>query len=357
MEKGRNSVLIEQVLKALITVASRRESKLFAVMVINSLIKLLSQSYTFLKYIKISVKEGEYIGDQEITIKVPPEIVDLIQPTRIGEVIESIIRLVIIDMKAKAGLYFIREMKENIGRQNLRELRRIGVNLGRIQLEQYCIYARKKEDNNISISDISTEHLKFNNEKDPNDLIGEKIFGFNWEMISSWSYDVESGTYILYDHNQKEFERFNLEKIVNKLTKLIEIDSQDFDVQADSEEKHRLKKTVQESPTKTSQQIEDTMINSVSVKQEAEVKITKKEYQLLELLYEEDIDDKEAIDLLELSMNDLIIMVNNLIRLELMTQSANDEVEISPKGIKLLMNLYSQKKKMLVKYINLVEHP
>lgn len=342
MNKIAKSEIVRHVLQALLTVAGRRESELFAVMAINSLLQMISTTYDFMKCVTIKVQEGVFVGRQKIIINVSSEIFELVPPSQLSEGIESLIRLVVLDMNAKAGLYFLKEFKEKLGSLYLSELRKLGVNLGGIQLEQHCLLARSKREDSSSNCTRSTICLDPFQDEKRKKCSDADLFGFNWRDVTTWEYDEDKREYILYDKDDNEIITCDLDTLVNKLTKLIENDSEEVDDTAVIDEsKHSLKTTVDhvyDSPS--SQEIERDAQNS-SDERSVAIEVTKKEYQFLEMLYEQDLDATQATELLQVSMNDLEYMVKRLLKFGLMKYVSEDEVELSQKGIDYLISLYS----------------
>lgn len=330
MQKQRNSALIQRVLESLFEVTGRRESEVFAAMAMDSIIQTMQQKYDFLKYVKIRIEEGLMIGSQDVTLDINQDIVDTVEPKKVGEAIESIIRIVLMDLGAKAGLFFINEFKKKLGNEYLPELRKIGVNLGNMQLEQRYLYARmeKGQPTMSSPSEKATQREKYEqNQEDP-----VSIFGYEWENVKEYKFDTENMTYTLFDKNGNKLDSLSLDSIVNKLSRIIEIESEGYDASSTKDDQHKIKNL---------EGIEENIEKNVSQNKEDEnINITKKEYQFLEMLFEQDMDADTATQLLEISKNDLQYMVKRLLKFKILKQSSQDVVELSEFGINYMMSLY-----------------
>ena len=134
MDNWKNSVVLESVLKALHTVASRRTSIRMADETIGSSIKTLENKYDFLKYVNTGGTKS--ISQGGFAVSVSPEI-NTVSPERIGKALEALIRVVYNDVGNEAGLYFITELKEHSGEQITRMINTLDVDLDQVQLEQH----------------------------------------------------------------------------------------------------------------------------------------------------------------------------------------------------------------------------
>ncbi|MCX6666576.1 MAG: hypothetical protein NT038_11060 [Euryarchaeota archaeon] len=335
MDEIKNSDIIRQILKALYAVASRRESQLFAAMAMDSIIQTLREEYTFLKYVTVQIKEGVMFDSHDVVIDVSSDIVDNIEPPVVGEVIESLIRVVLLDLGAKGGLFFINEFKKQIGPDYMPELRRLGVNLGNMQLEQRYLYARMEKDKPAIYTPSTATERREETEKKKTDP--ESIFGYEMGNVTSWEYNKETMSYDLYDKDGKTVDQLDLDTIVKKLTKVIESDSEGFDASSTKEDQHKIHGEIgifDESTTASSE------VEKSENKSKQKIDITKKEYQFLEMLFEQDLELERAIELLKVSVDDLKYMVKRLLGFNILKYVSNDEVELTEFGINYMMSLY-----------------
>jgi hypothetical protein len=293
MSEINNSDLIRATLKALFTTAARRTTQNFAVAVIDSILRTLMEKYDFLKYVLIypDYGSGEFI-------EINPEI-NKIHPARIGKVIEAIVQIVCLDLKEKAGHYFIKEVKINSGDEIISKLRDCGVDLDLLMLQQQYLYRRQNKENQKNVHDDGKII-------DKQSLDNISLLGYSEETISSWQYDSNNKVCIIYDKDGKELDRLNLDTIirgyVGTLTKEGNV------IFSDDEKKEKGKKIV----------------------------ISKKEFELLKILYARDVDIKTATDILKVSEKELNYMVHKLLTLEMLHYSSTDEVALTETGINQL---------------------
>ena len=97
MGKYTNSYVLREILLSLYHVAGRRTTKGFALKVIGSIVKTLTQKFEFLKYIDIN--ETNDLSESDL-IKISQDI-DHIHPDEIGRAIEAIVRVVYMDIIGK----------------------------------------------------------------------------------------------------------------------------------------------------------------------------------------------------------------------------------------------------------------
>jgi len=333
----KNSDVIREALKALFAVAGRRESQLFAVMAMDSIIKMLAEQYGFLKQVTIKVKEGVFIGSEEVIIDVPTGSINTIEQEVVGEFLESLIRIILMDLKAKAGLFFISEFKKKIGPEYVSELYKRGVNLGNMQIEQRYLYARLEKEKPILSAPSTHAERREEMEKKQGDAVS--LFGYEMGKVSSWTYNADAMVYTLRDKDGRELDKLDLDTIVNKLTQLIEFDSADFDASSTKDDQHRVRGDLGEIEKPS---IPESKMDSGEPLKTADkkIEITKKEYQFLEMLFERDLDIKQVVVLLEVSMNDLQYMVKRLLKFEILKYVSDDEVQLTEFGINYMMSLY-----------------
>jgi len=285
MEKWKNSVLIESILKALYTVASRRTSNRMAEETIGSSIKTLENKYEFLKYINTAKKDTSQTG---FAINVSPEI-DKVDRSRVGKAIESLLRVVYNDIGNEAGLYFISELKENTGDQITKMFSDMDVDLDQVQLEQHYAYRRRERKEDIG-KRARTGEL---GGKKPDNLLG-----YTWSNVSSWRHDPGSKYCTLYDKEGHVVDRLNLDQIiqnyVEKLSGYVDVDPNEI---------------------------------------ERESALYEKEYKLLKLMLERDMDAETAMHMLNVSKEELNNMIKKLSEMEMLQFVSFDTIEITETGI------------------------
>ena len=195
-----NTDVLKGVLQALYTVTSRRTTQSFAVAVIGTITKTLEEKYEFLKHVRISsLDDSEDIIDIDSAIDSVPSIM-------VGNAVKAIVQVVYMDLKKNAGLYFITELRRNAGVDVTSALRDVGIDLELLQLQQHYLYRqprRIKAKSSAAGRDVyKTQHEE------------KSLLNFSWENVSSWKYDVDSRSCIVYGKEGNVLDHLNLDEIV-----------------------------------------------------------------------------------------------------------------------------------------------
>ena len=296
MENWKNSVLLESVLKALFTVSSRRTSERTATEAIGSSIKTLENKYEFLKYINMGEKSLTRNG---FGLNIAPEI-EKVNKERVGKAIEALIRVVYNDFPDDTGLYFITELKKHTGENITTMIRDVDVDLDQIQLEQH--YAFRRRERKKEIEEMARTG-KLSSKKP------ENILGYTWSNISHWRHEKGSKYCTLYDKEGRVIDRLNLDHIiknyVEKLSGYVDIDPEEV---------------------------------------ERETAIYEKEYKLLKLMLERDMDAETEEHMLGVSKQELNQMIQKLSEMEMLQYVTFDTIEITETGIGYISRKEEDKK-------------
>jgi len=126
-----NSEIIKKILFSLISVARSKTSKDYAWGIVKNLLIDMGKDYDFLQYIQID--ELNNIGDTIDDISVLYDF-DLVEATKIGDVIQKIINLFKKRLGKKAGYFFLSEFKEVLGARYYSLIKKMGVDLRLIDL-------------------------------------------------------------------------------------------------------------------------------------------------------------------------------------------------------------------------------
>lgn len=292
-----NSIMVKELTKALFSVVGRRTSVKSADATIGSLIKTLEGKFHFLKSIEICEHNP---ADEGFEVRVSNDI-DRIPHELIGKAIESMIRVIYGDLDEKAGLYFITELKEYASKDLIDSILRCGVDLDQIQIEQHITYRRLKKKKEIAKAAMSGKLAK----DKPDNLIG-----YTWDNVSGWKHEPNSKYCTLYDKQGKVLDRLNLDRIiknyVEKLSGYIEVDRE---------------------------------------KLEKETRIYEKDYNLLKLMLERDMDAETAMHVLGISREDLNEMIRKLSEMELLQYADHDTIELTDIGVSYLSKKEGEKGK------------
>ncbi|KYK22442.1 hypothetical protein AYK24_02410 [Thermoplasmatales archaeon SG8-52-4] len=291
MKEIENSDLIREVLKALYTTVSRRTTESFAVAVIDTIIRTIEERYDFLKHVQIN-RTGE-LAD---FIRISPKI-DSIHPAKIGKSIEAVVQVVYMDLREKAGVYFINEVKNNIDEDIIMKLRECGVDLELLMLQQHYLYRRNERGKTKS----GSENKSNDGKKTLNNV---SILGYTKEHISTWDYDPKSKICILYDKSGKELDRLNLDTIIRNYIGFL-----------------------------TNEGVMEPDNDIAKNEKKEKIEINSKEFELLKILHAKDIDIETAADLLNVTEKQLHSMVHKLLSLEMLYYISTDEVALTDNGM------------------------
>ena len=295
MENLKNSALVNAAITAIYDVASRRSTSRFAEESIGSTIKTLEGKYDFLKYVRINRNDSSEKG---FVINISPDI-NSVHPIEIGKAIESIIRVIYNDLNEEAGLYFVTELKQYVGEQTTSGIIDCDVDLDQIQLEQHYAYRRQKRKKAIS------ESVKRGgtDSKQP-----ENLLGYIWSNVSSWKHEPDSKFCTLYNKEGKVLDRLNIDKIIQNYVEKL---SGHEDMEPSEIEK--------------------------------ETRIYEKEYDLLKLMLEKDMDAEMAARLLHISEQELKKMISKLSQIEMLQYVSYDTLELTNTCISYLSEKEKQK--------------
>jgi len=268
-----NIEILKDTLFALCKVSGRRTSDAFAYQVMNTIVTSLKQRYSFFEQITIT---GASDPDQ---IKIS-NTVDSINPEKILRAIETVIRIVHMDLEDKAGLYFIKELKQQMKKDTLFELAENGVDLSLLEMEQQHAFQYRQERKKMA-GDAS-------------------LLGYTWKDVSNWKYDDLNNVCILYDNNDTILDKLNLDAIIKEHI--------------------------------------DRLTGSEDIDDLSEIKTERfeKEFELLNLLSEKDMDIDAALSLLQVNQDELEHMIERLLNLGLLEYLDFDVVKLSDKGLKYI---------------------
>ncbi|MCK4901734.1 MAG: hypothetical protein KAS76_00140 [Thermoplasmatales archaeon] len=285
MDKISNSILLKSVLSAIYNVASRRTSTKFADETIGSTIKTLEGKYDFLKFVEINPKG---VIDGDFAISVSP-LIDSINPEVMGKAIEALIRVAYNDLSAEAGLYFVTELKELAGDDISRAILYTEADLDQVQLEQHYAYRRRERKKAIS----EATRGGISSLRKPENLIG-----YGWGEVFHWKHDSGSKYCTLYDKQGNVLDRLNLDRIIQNYVE-------------------RLSGYIDVDPRKI----------------EKDASLYEKEYDLLKLLLERDMDAETAMVQLHVTREELNNMIRKLSQMEMLTYIDFNTLELTDVGI------------------------
>jgi len=293
MAKLKNSELLRKMLKALYDTTSRRTYPIFAFAVIGAITKTLEKKYEFLKF--VNFHSGAVSED---VILIDPEI-NYVDSFQVGKAIEVIVQVVYLDLREKAGLYFIKELKDNAGEEVISSLREVGVDLELIQIQHHYLYRRKNRDEKEGLEKLDNVSL----------------LGYSWKNVSNWELDPYKKVCIVYGKNGKLLDVLDLNTIVKNYIRNLG--------------SGELAEISKERP-------ED--INKIS--------LSEKDLELLKIILKSDLDAETAANYLHVSITELESMINKLLKFEILQYISSNEVTLTEIGIE-----YLEKKEKLKKTV------
>ena len=281
MKQLKNSVLLRSVLTAIYNVASRRTSSKSADEAIGSTIKTLERKYDFLRHVNFDQKDVT-TGDFAISFT---EDIDAVNPAIVGRALEALLRVVYNDIGSEAGLYFITELKQLAGDDVTRAFMDREIDLDQVQLEQHYAYNRQERKKAIADGTRRGERP-------------ENPVGYDWGEVAHWKHEPGSKFCTLYDKEGNVLDRLNLDRIiqnyVERLSGYVDVDPREVEKQAS---------------------------------------IYEKEYELLKLLLEKDMDADTAMHMLHVSQDELNNMIRKLSQMEMLQYVTHDTIELTDIGV------------------------
>jgi len=285
MVELKNSILLEAILTAIYNVASRRTSSKFADESLGSTIKTLEGKFDFLKLVEINKIDSAEGG---FAVSVSSDI-DTVHPELVGKAIEALIRVIYNDMDSEAGLYFVSEVKEIAGEEITRMISDCDVDLGQLQLEQHHAYQRRERKRSIAEAARTGKLTRGR---------PENLIGYTWQKVSHWKHEPGSKYCTLYDNAGNILDRLNLDRIiqnyVERLSGYIDVDPREI---------------------------------------EKEASVYEKEYKLLKLLLERDMDAETAMHMLKINRDELNKIISKLSQMEMLQYTDFNTVELTNIGI------------------------
>jgi hypothetical protein len=284
VEKLKNSVLLKSVLTSIFNTASRRTSTRSAGEVLGSSIKTLERKFDFFKYVYLN--PGGPSGDFAVSIS---PLIDSISHEEIGKAIEALIRMIYNDLSEEAGLYFVTELKELAGEDVSKAILERDADIDQVQLEQHYAYRRrerKKQIREAAKGGVSTLSRKDN------------LIGYGWGEVAHWKHEPGSKYCTLYDKRGNVLDKLNLDSIiknyVERLSGYVDVDPRNI---------------------------------------EKEASIFEKEYKLLKMMLERDMDAEVAMVQLKVNRNELNNMIKKLSQMEMIHYIDYNTLELTDVGI------------------------
>lgn len=286
-----NSEVLKHILTGLYTIISRRTSRNYSLMILSDILKTLKDKFLFLEFVKIVSYELEEVGEGVVDILLD---IDRIDPAEVGRAIESIVRVSSMNMKDKdAGLYIITELKDIINDKYKPDLRRRGVDVDLIQIEQHYSYKQRRRENKVpsgyrKIKPKIKTQSKF-----------ASLANYSWEKVAFWEYEKNICT--IYDKKGKILDKVPLDQIIKDYI------------------------------------MEVTGIDKLTENTKKIVELNEKEYEFIQLLYSKDMNAEEARQLLHISERELSIVIRKLLVHEVLQYVEFNTVSLTEIGVNKLI--------------------
>jgi len=253
--------------------------------VMGSSIKTLERKFDFLKYVYLNPAES---GGGEFSVSISP-VIDSVSPEEIGKAIESLIRVIYNDLSSEAGLYFITEIKELVGEDVSRAISDCDADLDQVQFEQHYAYRRRERKKAIKEAAKGGVSTLARN---------ENLIGYGWGEVAHWKHEPGSKYCTLYDKRGNVLDNLNLDNIiknyVERLSGYIDVDPREI---------------------------------------EKDSSIYEKEYKLLKMMLEKDMDAEVAMDQLKIDRNELNNIIRKLSEMEMIHYIDYNTLELTDVGI------------------------
>ena len=278
--------MIKHVLVTLINIAGRRSSsQQIAIAFIDAIIISLKEKYEFFKYIEI--KDVSYFdGNVESFIRIKSNI-NHVKPELAGESVESVVRVLCMDLEEETGLYFIKELTERLGAEYLLYLKQIGVDLDLLKIEQKHLHEQLEKKKMLIDHESEQDFLEKN----------QVMLNYSWDEVESFKY--RNNVCFLYDKNGKLLDKLQLNQIIEYYIRTV------------------------------------TDFGKLILKSE-EAEVTEKQLEFMEMLYSRDLDYDTALYLLHISDVEFGHIIQKLLRYEYLQYVSSDEIRLTEKGIKEL---------------------
>ncbi len=287
MSKTENSVLAKQVFEALYIVIRRRTLDSFAIQILKNTLEKLVTAFDFLYLVTI---HDDFFSEDEIQVSFDYDF-DAIDPTRFGEAIEALIRVIYLELTETTGddvgLFFITEVKQHLGDSIVDE-----VHFEHIQTELHQQYQTKR-------------HRPYQQPLQNKEPMEPQ---YTWDTVSTWKYD--NNVCLLYDKQGRLLDRLQLDLIIEEYVERV---------------------------TESHQQ--DHLVSPKTTM----MKVSEKEQELLEMIQRHDTDVVSVVTLLHISRQKLDTMIQKLLQLEMLQYLSDNEVQLTEKGIRYLSDVHKNR--------------
>jgi hypothetical protein len=135
--KLSQGLVLRQVLKALVDVLSEANTRSWAVLAVNNVLKSYNARFDFFNYVTVENVESSKSDVYEIGI---PNEIDNIEPFMLGKGIQKIIEVITASFEKDSGKIVLDKFKKRLGRNFLLIIEELGVNLHMVELRNNFLY-------------------------------------------------------------------------------------------------------------------------------------------------------------------------------------------------------------------------
>ena len=139
MPEVDNLDVMKNVVNALISITERKTDQGHAIMTMDTLIKQLEPQFNFLK--NIHIREKPYSEYGEI-VSIMTDINEA-KPMEVAKAIHALIVMLHDSLGDSSGHFFIKEIKQMLGDENISRMKKMGVDFSLMQLDEEFTHMKK----------------------------------------------------------------------------------------------------------------------------------------------------------------------------------------------------------------------
>jgi hypothetical protein len=132
----KQSLIVKNVLKALIDVVNETTTQSYAVLMINNMLKKHEEKFEYLKLINI---DGTRFSEGIDAIIIPEEIEE-VRESELGRGLQKIMETLLKSLGDEAGHNFVEKFKKRLGKAYILRIEEIGMNLHMMELRQNLMW-------------------------------------------------------------------------------------------------------------------------------------------------------------------------------------------------------------------------
>lgn len=282
-----NVSIVYNLIQSIFKTLARRTLNSYALKVLRVTMQSLQEQYPFLSMIII---HDTLYSEGGLRIHISKDL-NSIDKSGLGDALDALIRVIHLQLldtpDEDVGLFFITELREQLSESVVDKLKDYGVNLEQIQIEHHLLHQRQGK------------RLRRVKEAEETEEEEEVKVSYTWNDVSTWRYD--NNVCMLYDSQGRLLDTLYLDLIIEDYV-------------------HRVIEYKSVTPDKA----------------HFTFMITEKEEELLKHLLERDMDIELAVDVLNVSKQKLLLMIQKLLQMEMLQYVSDNEVKITDKGVQYI---------------------